>query len=67
MNEALLFILLIIMPDGSLEVKADIVDKCPPSGLLTAQMETKKIHNEILGWTGACITVDKKAMMADRA
>lgn len=67
MNEFLLFILLVILPDGQIDVKAGVVDKCPPSELLTAQMETKKIHNEILGWTGACITVDKRAMMADRA
>jgi hypothetical protein len=61
------FILAILLPSGELEVGSRVLDKCPDKALFTAQMETKRIHGEILNWRGRCYELDIQQMLGSQS
>jgi len=61
------FILFVLMPSGELDVKSDVVATCPDKDVIEVTMNASQASGEILGWTAACITVDKNQMIGAKA
>jgi len=62
-----IFILAIITPSGEVKVDSSVVKKCPEKTLFTAQMEDKRINQEIIDWNARCYRLDVGAMFGNQS
>lgn len=62
-----ILILAVIMPSGEIRVDSSVLDECPEKTLFTAQMETKRIHKEVIDWEARCYRIDVGEMLGNQS
>lgn len=58
MNPLLLFVVVVILPNGQPQVDAGVVDKCPDTQAIIQIYEQAVIRGDILDWRARCYNSD---------
>ena len=58
MNPLLLFVVVVILPNGQPQVDAGVVDKCPNTQKIVELYEGAVFRGEILDWRARCYNSD---------
>lgn len=61
--KVLVFLIIVIMPNGDYEVTSDVVQSCPDKLRFIEVMNKRQAQGEIMGWNAVCNHFDLAQML----